>query len=347
MRLSSKWAAVGAGSLAAMVFAVPAHATSQSGSVVISLNTSGPSSAGRTLLLYDTAGQPLSALDLSSGTKSFVAEVLDSSYGLAGFTVQASMSNLYGYNNGTWSCTASIPSSSVSIATPSSLLDLSGLGSSLTPKFVVNGNLSSVLGSLVTTLGLSTATVTNAAVTGLGQTLSQSQLAGGATGQIIGSQLSTLAGDLPVQLLAGSGGAFANPAADPTGANCGQSGSSATQVGVMNGVSNTAGLNSDLSGVLSQLPSQSATTYITDGYMDSNSVVSAVATALGIPINLLSPFTSAIENTLTVSLASTPLTSGLTTESGTYASSPAMTVNTTGVPNGSYRGTLTITEVDN
>ncbi|HWE55999.1 MAG TPA: hypothetical protein VG435_10820 [Acidimicrobiales bacterium] len=345
MRSRAKVAVVGAGLLAAVAFAVPAHA-SQSGSVTISLNTSGPV-AGRTLLLYDTSGQPLSTLNLSSGTNSFVAEVQDSNESLSGFTVEASMSDLYGYDAGSWSCSAVIPSSAVSIDAPTPLLDINGLGSTLTPAIAVTGNLTTVLGPLLTTLGLGSAVVTDAPVTGLVQTLSQGQVAGGNTGQIVGSTVSSLASDLPIQLASGGTGTFDEPAADPTGANCGQSGASAKYVNIMKGTANAAGLVTDLQGVLSALPNTSVATLISNGYLDSNSVISAVASALDIPINLLSPYTTSILNLLTASLStSAPLVSGLTSSTGNYASSPALSVNTTGVPNGSYRGTLTITEVD-
>ena len=338
-----RWAALGAGIVAISAGAVPASA--QSGTVTVSLNTSGPSATGRTLMLYDTAGQALSALDLSTGTKSFVAQVSDSGYSLNGFNVQASMSNLYGYYNSAWNCSAVIPASAVSLTSPSSLLDVSGLSSGLTPQFVLNGTLTTVLGPLLTTLGLGSAVVTNAPVTGLAQTLSQASLAAGNTGQLVGSTVSSLSSSLPLQAVTGAGGAFTNPAADPSGANCGQSGSSATNVPVMSSTANAAGISVDLQGLLAKLPNMSATQLITAGYLDSNSVMSAVSTVLNIPLNLLTPYVSSIENTLIGSLAGTPLATGLTSDSGSYSSSPAVTVNTSGVPAGSYKGTMTITEV--
>lgn len=343
LRALAKWAAVGTATVGMLGFALPA-AASQSGSVTVTLNTTGPAESGRTLLLYDTSGQPLSSLDLSTGTRSFVAEVVDNSNSLTGYTVQASMSNLYGYNGGNWSCTATIPSSAVSISTPPALLDASGVASTITPEFQVTGSLTNALSNL-TGLNLSSESVTDAVVTGLSQALTEAYLAAGNTGQLIGSTLTTVNPGLPIQINAGVGGAFATPAADPSGANCGQTGPG-TAVPVMTGLAHETDLVSDLQALLSKLPNQSAATLIGNGYLDSNSVISSVATALGVPINLISSDASAIENALTVSLASTPLESALDTETGSYAASPAVTVDTSGVPDGSYRGTMTITEVD-
>jgi hypothetical protein len=74
--------------------------------------------------------------------------------------------------------------------------------------------------------------------------------------------------------------------------------------------------------------------------------MTAVASALGAPLGLLAPFVSTIESTLTGTLSGVPLVSTLTGQTGNYSATPAMTVNTSGVPSGSYRGTLTITLTD-
>lgn len=345
MNIKRGWLAGGLGLGSMFVMALPAAAT-QSGSAVVTVSTTGPSATGRQLILQDTSGQPLTALDLSAGTKAFVAKVVDSSFSLTGYTVQASMSNLYGYNNGTWACGTVLPSKNVSISTPPALLDVSGLASGLTPNYLLSGN----LGTVLSTLGLSSTVtnLTNVAVTGTDQALTQAQLVAGSGTDIIGSAITTAAPELPIQVSANTGGAFTNPAADPSGASCGQSGASATNVPVMTGVANQTGLVSDLQSVLTTLGAapQNVATLISNGYLDSSSVMTAVAGALNEPLTLLTPFTSSIESALTATLASTPLNSALTSESGSYAATPEMTVNTSGVPKGNYRGVLTITEVD-
>jgi hypothetical protein len=341
VRIKRGWMAGGIGLSSLFAFALPAAAT-QSSPVTVTVSTTGPSATGRQLLLYDTSGQTLNSLDLSTGTKAFVAKVVDNSYSLTGYTVQASMSNLYGYANGQYSCAQTIPSSAVSVSTPPALLDVSGLASGLTPYYVLNGDLSTVLA----TLGLSNAVVTNAPVTGVAQALTQAQITGSSATDVIGSAVSTLAPNLPIQVSANVGGPFTTPAADPGGANCGVSGTNATSQPIMTGLANQNGLVGDLQTALGKLANDEASTLISNGYLDSTSVMTAVATALNEPPTLLAPFTTAIENTLTATLATTPLDSPLTSESGSYAATPEMTINTSGIPSGNYRGLLTVTEVD-
>lgn len=343
MRKHFRWVAVGAAVLVPAAIATPALAASSP--VTVSLTTSAPS-GGRTLVLQDTAGQALSALNLSSGATGFIAKVVDSNYANNGFTVQATMSNLYGFNTATntWNCAQKVPSSAVSLASSSGLLDVNGLLSSVTPNFVLNGDLSTVLSSI---LGLLTSgtTVTNAPVTGLVQNLTQSNLTGGLTGDLVGSTLSGLTG-LPINLATGAGGAFTNPAADPTGANCGVTGTNATNDPIMNGTANPLGLVSDVQALLNSLTNTLSSTLITGGFLDTNAVMNEVSSVLSAPLSLLSPLTSSIEGTLTATLANVPLVSSLTSQSGNYSATPKMTVNTSGVPAGSYRGTLTVTLAD-
>ena len=343
MRKHFRWVALGAAVVVPAAIATPAMAASSP--VTVSLTTAAPA-GGRTLVLEDTAGQALSTLNLSSGTTGFIAKVVDANYANNGFTVQGTMSNLYGYNAGTntWNCSLKVPSSAVTLSSPSSLLDVNGLLSSITPQFLLNGNLSTVLTSI---LGLLTggSTVTNSPVTGLVQNLTQGQLAGGLTGDLIGSTLSSLTG-LPISLATGTGGTFATPAADPTGANCGVTGAGATNQPIMNGTANPLGLVSDLQAILSSLTNTLSSTLISGGFLDTNSVMNAVSTALSAPLSLLSTLTSSIEGTLTTTLAGVPLVSSLTSQSGNYSASPTMKVNTSGVPAGTYRGTFTVTLAD-
>ena len=343
MRKHFRWMAVGAAVLVPAAIATPALAASSP--VTVSLTTSAPS-GGRTLVLQDTAGQALSALNLSSGTTGFIAKVVDANYANNGFTVQATMSNLYGYNAGTntFNCAQKVPSSAVSLNSASSLLDVNGLLSSVTPNFVLNGNLSTVLSSILGLLGGSP-TVTNAPVTGLVQNLTQGNLTGGLTGDLVGSTLSSLTG-LPISLGTGTAGAFTNAAADPSGASCGGTGANATNVPIMNGTANPLGLVNDVQALLDSLTNTLSSTLVTGGFLDTNAVMNEVSTVLSTPLSLLSTLTGSIEGTLTATLANVPLVSTLTSQSGNYSATPKMTVNTSGVPAGSYRGTLTVTLAD-
>lgn len=346
MRFSSrKLAAVGA--TAAVVGLLAGPAFGQTSGVNVTLQTAGPN-GGRTLELFNNSGQTLSGLDLSSGTNSFVAKVVDSNYAEKGFTVQATMSNLYGFNSGTgqYTCTSKIPSSAVTMSSPGGL-EVSGLGASVTPNYILSGALGGV-SPLLTGVVLDS---TNGQIQGVAQALTQGQLVGaGNTGSLFGSTLASLMADLPVQVSTPAGGPFTNPAADPSGASCGVAGANATPVTMMTGTANAAGLLSDFQALLSSVTgsaSPTVTTLINDGYLDPNAVTSLLLTVTGLPLGELTPLLPSIENTLTGTLNSvTPLVSTVTSVTGNYSSNPGVAINTSGVPAGSYKGLMTITLMD-
>ena len=346
MRFSSrKFAAVGATAAVLGLLAGPAFG--QSNGVNVTLQTAGPN-GGRTLQLFNNSGQTLNGLDLSSGTNSFVAKVVDSNYAEKGFTVQATMSNLYGYNSGTgqYTCSSKIPSSAVAMSSPGGL-EVSGLGASVTPNFILSGALGGV-SPLLTGIVLDS---TNGQIQGVAQSLTQGQLVGaGHTGSLFGSTLASLMSDLPVQVSTPAGGPFTNPAADPTGAGCGVAGTNATPVTMMTGTANAAGLLSDFQALLTSVAGStpSAATLISKGYLDPNAVTSLLLTVTGLPLAELTPLLPSIESTLTGTLNSvTPLLSSVTSVSGNYSSNPGVAITTSGVPAGSYQGLMTITLMDN
>lgn len=340
-----KLAAVGV--TAAMLGLLAGPAFGQSNGVNVTLLTAGPN-GGRTLELFNDSGQTLTGLDLSSGTNSFVAKVVDSNYAEKGFTVQATMSNLYGYNSGTgqYTCTSKVPSSAVTMSSPGGL-EVSGLGASVTPNFILNGSLSSV-SALLTGVVLDS---TNGQIQGIAQTLNQSQLLGSTNaGSLFGSTLNSLINSLPVQVSTAAGGPFTNPAADPAGAACGVAGANATPVTMMTGTANAAGLLADFQALLTTVTGSSTpsvATLISQGYLDPNAVTSLLLTVTGLPLSQLTPLLPSIESTLTGTLNSvTPLVSTVTSVSGNYSSNPGVAINTSGVPAGSYQGLMTITLMD-
>ena len=358
MRSRVRLAVIGT-TVAALAAATAAPALAASSGVPVSFASAAPGGT-RTLVLDDTQGNALTALDMSSGTNSFIAKVLDSNnYVNKGYTVQATMSNLYGFNSGTgtWNCNQVVPSSKLSLTSPSSLLNVTGLAAGLTPVFSLSGNLSGILGGL---LGLGSGTISGSPVTGLAQSLTQGNLVGaGNTGNLFGSTLTGLLGQLPIGILGNTtGSAFTNPDIDPTGSNCNivTSGTNATQVPVMSGTANGSGLLSDVTNLVESLTGTTgtglpnATQLISAGLLNQGSVLSLVCSVLSIACNLLSGLQiTNILNTLTDNLTTSPLTllSGVTGQSGTYSSQPGMAINTSGITAGGYKGTMTVTLVDN
>ena len=345
MRLGYKLAALGIGTAMLGAFGGPALAASSG--VSVTLSTAGPN-GGRTLVLQDKKGSPLSSLDMSSGTSSFIAKVVDSNYVNNGYTVQATMSNLYGFNSGTstFNCAQKVASSAVALSSPSGLLDLSGISAGLTPNFVMSGTLTSLINPL-----LAGVTINNT-VQGLAQSLTQAQLLGaGNTGNLFGSTLTGLLTKLPIGVTTPAGGPFTTPAADPAGASCGVTGSGATNVPVMSGTANGSGLLADLQSVITSAlgASPTITQLINAGYLDPNAVAASLESDLSslLPLSTIDSLLGSIESSLSGTLSSvTPLVSGLTGQSGTYSSSPDLAVNTAGVPTGSYKGLMTVTLVD-
>lgn len=367
MRGKAKLAIFGA-SVAALGATTPALAATSSKGFSVSFLASAPSGT-RTLLVQDTQGNDLTAagaaLDVSSGSNSFVTKVIDSSTGYAntGYAVQAMMSNLYPYNGTAYtSCSQMIHSGQLSLSSPNGLINVSGVSALLTPVFSLSGNLTLLISGAGITLPLGiNPNISNLSVSGIGQSLSQAQIAGaGNTGNLFGSVLSGVANQLPISVLGNPTALpFTSPAQDPSGSNCSNvtNSSTATQVPVMTGTANASPLITELTSVINTATASttpSAAQLISQGYLDPNVFLQAVSTALGVPVtditgNLVNPnLASQIESTLTETLGNPlSLASGLTGQSGTYSAQPNATINTSGIARGGWRGTMTISLISN
>ena len=364
MRRRAKLAIIGTTVVALGAIAAPALAN-QSVGVSIGFLTAGPSGT-RTLSVQDTRGNDLTALgavlDLSGGSNSFVTKVIDSNAGYAntGYTVQAMMSDLYPYNGTSFtSCNQNqlIQSKQLTLSSPTGLLDLNGISSTLTPVFSLSGDLTSILGT--TLLGAGSGAINNQTVTGIGQSLSQGQIAGSSNiGNLFGTTLAGVLNKLPIQIAGNpAGGSFTSPAQDPATSGCTNvpNSNSATQVPIMTGTANASGLISDLTSVIENAVSPvtsnpTAQQLATALFLDPNAVLTMVCQTLNITCALLTTVQqNSILSTLTDNLSTNPVTlvSNLTGQSGTYSAQPGMVINTQGVVPGGYRGTMTVTLVTN
>ena len=354
MRRTAKLAILGA-SVAAVAAAAIAPAMA---SVNVQLSTS---SGTRTLNLYQPDGTtPLTSSDLSTGASNFIAQVTDSSYSNKGFNVQATMSNLYKWsssnpaNNG-YTCSSVVPSSAITLSSPTSLLTLGGVSANLTPVFQISGTLTS---AVVPLLGLSTvnfdalspaSTVSGALPAGQNP-LTQSQLTGSNVTNLIGSTLNGVVSKLPVNPANNPlGGNFASPDVHPT---CDTTASGATPVQVMDWAADPLGVLADVKSLITGVTgaNPNLTTLINDGYLTSADVstalqnVPSLVSLVGVPG--ITSNLGAIENTLTATISNVTTAANSLVQSGSYTSSPTLSVNTSGIPAGTYKGVMTVTLID-
>lgn len=334
-------AALGAG-------ATPAMASSTSAPpVTVSLTSNGGS---RTLSLWQPDGTtPLTTTDLSSGTSNFIAQVKDATYSNTDFTVQATMSNLYTSN-----CSSMIPSSAISLTSPTNLLTVAGVSANLTPVFNVAGTLTStqVPELLTSTLPVSS-TVSGELPTG--QTpLSQSQITSGSTlANLVGPTASGLGTDLPVNLAntIGTPQAFQTADAQPT---C-DPGVVGSPVQIMSGTADPTGLLGPLESLISSTVGTvgsngpTLSQLVAAGYLTNSQVSTMLQGITGLTslvgVNLTGDLSS-IESTLTASLTTVTSATGSLVQTGSYSSSPSLSVDASKIPGaGSYTGLMTVTLV--
>lgn len=348
MRRTAKLAILGA-SVAAVAAAAIAPAMA---SVNVQLTTS---SGTRTLNLYQSDGKTaLTSSDLSTGTSNFIAQVTDSSYTNKGFKVQATMSNLYGFANNAYNCSAVVPASSINLSSPTGLLTVGGVNANLTPVFNIVGTLTAA-----NTLdpALLTPVPININVNGLlpaaQNPLSQSQLTGSTATNLIGTTLANVESKLPVSLgTAGLGGNFVSPDVHPT---CDTTATGPTQVPIMTSTADPTGVLGDLQSLIQTTVGSATPTVsslISNGYLTAG----ALSTALQGVSALVNQITlTGLTNDLTNIISSNALTgavgnvatlAGSLIQSGNYTSSPSLNVNTSGIPAGTYKGVMTVTLID-
>jgi len=357
MKPRARLAIIGTAVAALAAVAAPAMADS---SIAVSLSSG---SGTRTLYLFQPDGTtPLTSTDLSSGTSNFIAKVTDSAFSNSNFTVQATMSNLYAFPNGQYDCTkAPVPSSAITLSSPTGLLSVDGVSANLTPVFNLTGTLTPL-----EVPGLTSPVPINLNVDGILPTtqspLSQSQLTGSSVTNLIGSSLATLESQLPISLgTTGLGGNFASPAPHPSCMTTVPN--PATQVQVMSGTADPTGLLADLKTLIQSTLGGNATPTVTqlidavssnpaNGYLTSSAVstalqgVPALISQLGIGGLANQTVLTDIENNLTGTVASVTTLPGSVVQTGNYSSSPDLAVDATKIPaNGTFKGVMTVTMV--
>ncbi len=300
----------------------------------------------RTLAVKSVDGGTVSSVTLGAGgTAGFMVDVRDLAYSRSGYQVSASLSDLYQLSGSTYDCTKKIPASSMAMGFLASPISLTDVAAVATPVWDLTGQLT---GALATTLG--TASPTAFSVANLAGTQAQRTRSGVYSGT---------ESVLPVTVAAGTGGAFALPAAH-AGCAPAPAGSPTTRLIMSGGQQNQAALFTWVQDGFRSAADQNSNGTITgtellnSGSVGSSQLAEATRTALGVAgvnlalldtlVNAGTVQMSTIYAAMTATLD--PITS-LAGQSGTYVSLPKLTATIpTGTGAGTYTGTMTVTLVD-
>lgn len=352
----------------ALALVAPAFADSTSG-VAVSLSSLGGT---RQFAVENVSGAPLTAISLGTGgMQPFRTHVTDSNFAnlTKGYSVAATMSNLYLKTTSGHNYAVKVPSSDVSLAYGTAPLSALGVSLPVLPKLSLSGTLASCANlpsSVQTTLGLSSAGVpistdplVNTALTSLCTALGTGVPVATTVDSFLQTVVPTLASvaDLPTQLTGATPGAFsqADFGADTVGSgDPAKAGApAATSLPIMNGtpglssallIQITSKLNAILSAVpLTALDETKAKTSIAAviSALSANTTTALVANALN---TLTATQQIAVLNTLVASLLP-PSLANIASVSGQYYAFPSLKATPTTPVAGTYDGTLTVTFV--
>lgn len=313
-----------------VVAAAPASAVD--GSTTVTLSANGANANGRTLVLTDLTNNALTAgsgLSATSGSAGFITGVADNNYTNSGYTVQATMSNLYRKTGtSTYDCSDFIPSNRVSVVAGSAL-DLTNIAATVQPVFDLAGT---VLGTtLPTGAGVPK-------VNGVPNSLSATQLLGAGNAALATD--GTLAG-LPIKAVRGSNATFTNPANFQSGL-CGTPTGATTPV-LLSGTANPGGVQGVVSTLLGSPGTITSGSLVTGGWATLDAIKLAIAPAITGGLTVLG--TLGLAGLAAVTAIVEPGLKSIT-QSGTYRTSPTLTVNVPSQASGDYVGTLTVTLAD-
>lgn len=352
----------------ALALVGPAFADSTSG-VAVSLSSLGGT---RQFAVENVSGAPLTAISLGSGgTQPFRTHVTDAGFAnlSKGYSVAATMSNLYLKTTAGHNYAVKIPSSEVSLAYGSAPLSALGLSLPVLPKLSLTGTLASCANlpaSVQSALSLSSAGVpvsldpaVNTALAGLCAALGTGVPVSTTVDSFLKTVVPTLSSvaDLPTRLTGATPGSFANAdyGVDTVGAADGaRTGApAATALPIMTGTPGLTSvlvteLSSKINAVLGAVPLTALDE--TKAKTSVAAVVSALsadaATALvGNALNTLGASQQiALINTLVASLLP-PTLADIASVSGQYYAFPWLRATPTTPVAGTYDGTLTVTFV--
>ncbi|HVA44553.1 MAG TPA: hypothetical protein VNF50_13815 [Acidimicrobiales bacterium] len=363
--------------MGAIALGVSPEAAHAAGNVTVTLSSVSPS---ETVSITDLQGNDLTTEGLSLGSDNplssslsspFEVTVADANQTPSGFTIDASMTNLYKCSQPTGSCSLpgteptgnqAIPSTDVSLAYPTSgpAMAVENVSALAAPVFTVAGNLPSALCTaaalLNTNLSCTSPIPISATVAGVGQTLAQSV------------NLASL-NNLPLLPQTGTAGRFQTPTYGYGAASTYGSKTLGTALAVLTGSETTS------STVLSALQAQiSGAGAVPNSYLNTTSLNAALQSALVTALGTVNTGTTAVGDSVWVELENAPvnpyslasvepslastlvglgsinpscttsLISCIVGISGTYRSFPILNVAVpAGTANGNFEGTLVFT----
>jgi hypothetical protein len=287
----------------------------------------------RTLTVTDPTGAAIGAGGLPLGAGhggALLVNVTDVNYQHAGYQVSATMTNLYPWSGSAYDFSGTpIPSSAISVAYPSDLLDLVNVKTLVDPVLKLTGS--------VTVGGLGVPTSINQTVDGA--TESVQTLANTVTRSTLASALASL----PVTLDTRETGSFASAAplpGEPTAHP------NPTSKVLMSGSAQDPASAALVSALETTYGGETAAQLVAAGLLDQNAVVSAVAQQMGITPDLLSAADiSTIMSSVTGDITS--IVGSVLGQSGSYNTLPTLNID---VPSsasaGVYRGQLVVTLMD-
>ncbi len=323
-----------AGTAVAASLMTTASFSASADNVAVSVNNPGGS---RTLYVETMLGEPLTSLDFGAvRSQPFRVRVVDSAMDRAGFTVSATMTNLYKAEGSAMDFTTAIPSSKLSVGYATSPVSAKDVTALVQPVFdlgaTVGGTLCTTIQALQTLNGITPNCVIDLQdVTGKLQTVP------------LAADLNALP-SLPLVPQVGDSGFFENPAFAGVAATAPKPADApgATSKRLVQGTA----LSTDA--VLSRIQTALNTTVSTKPLadkVDTTVVTSLLRDALTADVfkDLTSTEVQQLIDALTATL-NTLTPAGVLGQSGTYLSFPKLNVTVPdGTPKGDYKGTLVVT----
>lgn len=316
---------LGAALTAAALVAAPAAAQT---SVDVTLNNG--VSGTRVLFVEDVTGSPLTSLDFGSARSlPFRVRVEDTTMSRDGFSVNATMTNLYRDNGGTLDYASKIASENLAISNPLNSLGVVDVSAHVQPLVDTVTTITDPAVCLALTLGTSPCQLSLTGLVGEVQTV---------TSVVNLSDLS----NLPLLPQAAEIGAFTAPdyqgagAADP--AKPGAFTPTSKRMLAGSPVATPAvltALKTTLDGIVAGLPSEQV--------VNDDTLIAGAVALLGA---LTADQVTAILNSPTVVTVQNLLADHVLSQTGKYSSNPMLNVTIPeGAPAGSFRGTLVVTAI--
>lgn len=321
---------------------VGAASTAWSQSITVESTVTG---GNRTLVMRSATGGTLDSISLgTSGSAAFMTNVTDVQYSRNGVQVTGTLSNLYGFDGAAFDCATSIDAANLSldfVVSPTSLTDVAALPE---PTWDLAGTLDPPLSTVLGVADGTAVTVLDV----LGERIDRT-LSGVFTG---------VENTLPIQISAGTGGAFTDPGPHAT---CDPTPTASTSRSLLTGnVNDLVDVYAWVTGEIEAAAdldsggSITALELVDSGEVNEAVMAEAVREGLqdaGVNLALLDTLlndgTLDMDDIYAVLIATLDTLSSLIGQTGTYVSLPKLVAQIPdGTQAGTYRGTLTVTMVD-